>query len=215
MVRSYKRFEQFQEVPSIKYWNFPLKQGAALTTSSVPNFLFQPRRVANQMLEKASSYAQPQSWVTAHQLQRFPMLPKVKKNIAYSRGVKLKETFWEEFKRIYVTEVIAFTMSKSTLFTLIFSFMFLGCIFFLGGFFTATSIYHERHLVHEVSRQHMPTEVATLQGRPEKIVDMGTGMVYAAPQAYQSQGGVRLDRNGRRPSAYVERQLSTRYSNYR
>jgi hypothetical protein len=106
-------------------------------------------------------------------------------------------------------------MSKSTLFTLIFSFMFLGCIFFLGGFFTATNIYREQHITKEVNRQHTPTETAMLQGRPEKIVNMGTGVAFSTPKAYQYQGGVKVDQNRRRPSEYVEKQIASSQPNYR
>ncbi len=106
-------------------------------------------------------------------------------------------------------------MSKSTLFTLIFSFMFLGCVFFLSGFFTATNIYREQHVTQEVSRQHTPTETAMLQGRPEKIVNMGAGVAFATPRAYQYQGGVKVDQNRRRPSDYAEKQIASSQSNYR
>ena len=133
----------------------------------------------------------------------------------HARFFKPKKTFWEEFKRIYITEVIAFTMSKSTLFTLIFSFMFLGCIFFLGGFFTATNIYREQHVNKEVNRQHTPTETAMLQGRPEKIINMGSGVAFSTPKAYQYQGGVKADQNRRRPSDYAEKQIASSQLNYR
>jgi hypothetical protein len=130
-----------------------------------------------------------------------------------AKVAKLKPTFWEDFKRIYITEVIAFTMSKATLFTLIFSFMFLGCIFFLSGFFTATSIYRQQH--QEVSRTHTPTQTAMLQGRPEKMVNMGAGIAYATPKAYHHQGSVKVDHNTRRPSAHVEKHIATGHPQYR
>lgn len=126
-----------------------------------------------------------------------------------------KVTLWDEFKRIYITEVLAFTMSKSTLFTLIFSFMFLGCIFFLSGFFTATNIYREQHSVSNVSKQHVPSETAMLQGRPERVVNMGAGIAHNAPKAYQYQGGVKVNQNVRRPSQYVEQQINSKQPYYR
>ena len=131
------------------------------------------------------------------------------------KTARRKETLWQQFKRVYITEVIAFTMSKSTLFTLIFSFMFLGCIFFLSGFFAATKIYQTHETTQERSKTHEPTETAMLQGRPERIVNMTTGVGYAAPKAYQYQGGVKIDQNSRRPSQYVENQIAANNPNYR
>lgn len=120
-----------------------------------------------------------------------------------------------EFKRLYITEVLAFTMSKSTLFTLIFSFMFLGCVFFLSGFFTATNIYLEQHSLHNVSKQHVPSETAMLQGRPEHVVNMGAGIAHSVPKTYQYQGGVKVKQQARRPSQYVEQQITSKQPYYR
>lgn len=92
--------------------------------------------------------------------------------------------------------------------------MFLGCVFFLSGFFTATSIYREQHNVNN-TRKHEPSETAMLQGRPEKVVNMGQGMNYVVPKNYQYQGGVRINHGGRRPSAYTEQQISTQQPYYR
>jgi hypothetical protein len=125
-----------------------------------------------------------------------------------------KPALWNEFKRIYITEVLTFTMSKSTLFTLIFSFMFLGCVFFLSGFFTATNIYREQHSLNNV-RKHVPSETAMLQGRPEKVVNMGAGIDHTVPKSYQYQGGVKVNQNARRPSPYVEEQINSRQPYYR
>lgn len=117
-----------------------------------------------------------------------------------------KATIWDEFKRLYTTEVLAFTMSKSTLFTLIFSFMFLGCVFFLSGFFTATNIYLEKHGTHK-SRQHLPSETAMLQGRPEKTINMGTSLENRVPKAYREQSGVQMNQY-RRPSQHIEQEIA-------
>ena len=133
---------------------------------------------------------------------------------AVNRSSKSKTSLFADFKRIYITEVLTFTMSKSTLFTLIFSFMFLGCVFFLSGFFTATSIYREQHSLSN-TRKHEPSETAMLQGRPEKVVNMGQGINHVVPKNYRYQGGVQISQNGRRPSPYTEQQISSQQPYYR
>lgn len=144
-----------------------------------------------------------------------PMMFQQPPQVAVNRSFKSKTSLWKDFKRIYITEVLTFTMSKATLFTLIFSFMFLGCIFFLSGFFTATSIYRAQHSESNVARKHEPSETAMLQGRPGKSVDMGQGQNYPVPKNYQYQGGVRMNHGGRRPSAYTEQQIVTQQPYYR
>ena len=134
--------------------------------------------------------------------------------VAVNRSSKTKASLLEDFKRIYITEVLTFTMSKATLFTLIFSFMFLGCVFFLSGFFTATSIYREQHSLSN-TRKHEPSENAMLQGRPEKIVNMGQGVNHVVPKNYRYQGGVQISQNGRRPSPYTDQQISSQQPYYR
>jgi len=213
LVYSCRSFNQFQEPSFINQWSFPLKKNTDVTTYGVPPVFHQMQKVANRISE----------WPTRPHSQYIPRQNTYRRPQDFSRLVstmsckapKSKTTLWKEFKRIYVTEVMAFTMSKSTIFALIFSFMFLGCIFFLSGFFTAANLYREQHVVHEESRQHVPTETATLQGRPEKIVNMGAGLAYATPQAYQYQGGVKVDQNRRRPSVYAERYISGNQPNYR
>ncbi len=215
MGYSYKNFEQFQEPSFANQWSFPLKKNSVLMTNSFSSFCPQAQKVANQISQHSYNQHVLQQNMQPHTYRQFQVFPRFSRTVPYNRVARPKETLWEEFKRIYITEVIAFTMSKSTLFTLIFSFMFLGCIFFLSGFFTATNIYREQHIVHEVSRQHVPTETAMLQGRPEKNVNMGTDIAYATPQAYQYQGGVKVDQNRRRPSAYTEQQIMGNQPNYR
>jgi hypothetical protein len=134
---------------------------------------------------------------------------------ASTKPYRKPKTLWEEFKRIYIEEVIAFTMSKSTLFTLIFSFMFLGCIFFLSGFFTAASVYKSQHSPVDQSKPHVPTETAMLQGRPDKPLNMRGRPGYDVPRSYQYQGGVQMDQNAHRPSQYAERQIAANNPNYR
>lgn len=233
LVQPYRKFEQFQE-PAAATQPFFMWRNADSNVNlpamspyfSVQHQYQNPQRSANTTLGYVQSpqtqhippqhiphvpqYGTPQynnSW----QFYIPPVLNKI--STPATKVAKLKPTFWEEFKRIYITEVIAFTMSKATLFTLIFSFMFLGCIFFLSGFFTATNIYRQQH--HEVSRTHTPTETAMLQGRPEKMVNMGSGIAYAAPKAYQYQGGVKVDQNMRRPSTHVEKHIATGHPQYR
>lgn len=228
LARSYKQFAQFQESSPMNFQPSSLWKN---TTSSanlpapLSNFFAQHQH--HQMAANQVSGWSKQSYDQHTPRQNVPQYNSWQHNIPPSfspsrfsttrsqRVSKPKVTLWKDFKRIYITEVIAFTMSKSTLFTLIFSFMFLGCIFFLSGFFTATNIYREQNAIHEASKQHMPTETAMLQGRPEKIVNMGTGTSYMTPKAYQYQGGVKVDQNRRRPSAYVERQISSNQPNYR
>lgn len=215
MVYSYKNFEQFQEPSFANQWLFPLKQNSALVSNSFSSFIPQSQKVANRVSDSSyAQYVRQQNMRLPSYYGQFQAFPRVAGAIP-SRTAQTKVTLWDEFKRIYITEVIAFTMSKSTLFTLIFSFMFLGCIFFLSGFFTATNIYREQQVIREISRQHVPTETAALQGRPEKIVNMGTDITYATPQAYQYQGGVKVDQNRRRPSAYAEQQINSSQPNYR
>lgn len=125
-------------------------------------------------------------------------------------------SFWREFKRIYFQELLRFTMNKATFFTLIFSFMFLGCIFFLMGFITASNIYnHNRHSSIEDVKKHMPSEQALLQGRPAKIANMGQNIMSAAPRAFHMQNGVRMASNTRQPSQYVQQQINAHQPNYR
>lgn len=221
MVSSYNNFPHFQEPASVNYQRFFFNENPYLK-ANLPNALsntFPESKIADHIA------MQPQCTPTHiyqnHQIYHNPLhvqheyaspnfhhpSPKVK--------AQPKTTLWEEFKRIYITEVIAFTMNKSTLFTLIFSFMFLGCIFFLSGFFTATNIYREQHVVSDTNNKHMPSETALLQGRPERAVNMGSGIVYATPKAYQYQGGVKIDHNRRRPSTYAEGQIANGHSNYR
>jgi hypothetical protein len=126
-------------------------------------------------------------------------------------------SLWKEFKRVYFQEVLRFTMNKATFFTLIFSFMFLGCIFFLMGFLTATNIHnHKSHnsLALE-AKQHLPSEQALLQGRPAKIANMGQQAMAIAPKAFQMQSGVRMASNARQPSTYVQKQIDSHQPNYR
>jgi len=215
VVRSYKRFEHFQEPSATTQWDFPLKRRSLLATRTFSNFISQPQRVANRVLDGGGYYYSPYAQSLRGANLPFQMPSRTLTKMTYLPRKKLRETFWEEFKRIYITEVIAFTMSKSTLFTLIFSFMFLGCIFFLIGFFVATSVHSGHQKADEVSSQHIPTETATMQGHPERMVNMGAGIAYAAPQAYQYQGGVKVEQNRRRPSSYVERQIATNQPNYR
>lgn len=239
MAQSYRKFEQFQEPVTVTQpffmWkstdpsaNLPAAspyfsahpqyqniscQNSQMTANTALRYTQQPQtqHIQHQYIPPhAPQYGMPQhdnSW----QFYMPPVLNKI--STLPAKVAKLKPTFWEEFKRIYITEVIAFTMSKATLFTLIFSFMFLGCIFFLSGFFTATNIYRQQH--HEVSRTHTPTETAMLQGRPEKMVNMGAGIAYAAPKAYQYQGGVKVDQHMRRPSTHVEKHIATGHPQYR
>lgn len=209
LAHSYKRFDQFQESFGARQWGFPLKTRSALV---VRDFHSYPLQVANTIANRYGHHSYVAEPWGATQPQP---LPRFVGPSSYMRAIKPKKTFWQEMRRLYINEVITFTMNKSTLFTLIFSFMFLGCIFFLGGFFTATSIYKGHQEMHEANRQHVPTETAVLQGRLGKQIDMGSGIVYATPQAYQYQGGVKIDRNRRRPSAYVERQITMDQSNYR
>jgi hypothetical protein len=222
LVHSYRKFDQFQELPSTGQRSFFLWKNAGASANlpvASSNFFenAQYEKVANPAsgwYQRQYSQCAPQQGM--HQYNPWQAKPLASASFApYSRVFKQKETLWEEFKRIYINEVIAFTMSKSTLFTLIFSFMFLGCIFFLGGFFTATNIYREQHITKEVNRQHTPTETAMLQGRPEKIVNMGAGVAFSTPKAYQYQGGVKVDQNRRRPSEYVEKQIASSQPNYR
>ena len=222
MVHSYRKFDQFQELPSTGQRSFILwKNAGASANLPVASSNFFENAQYEKVANPASGWYQRQYSQCAPQQGMPQYNPWQAKPLAsasfapYSRVFKQKETLWEEFKRIYINEVIAFTMSKSTLFTLIFSFMFLGCIFFLGGFFTATNIYREQHITKEVNRQHTPTETAMLQGRPEKIVNMGTGVAFSTPKAYQYQGGVKVDQNRRRPSEYVEKQIASSQPNYR
>lgn len=225
MAHSYRQFEQFQESSPAGQQPFFLWKNAPSSANlpTAPSRSFsqdQYQRVVNPVPGwPQQPYAQymPQQGMPQYNSWQFQIPPasaptRFNPHVRFS---KPKETFWEEFKRIYITEVIAFTMSKSTLFTLIFSFMFLGCIFFLSGFFTATNIYREQHVAHEVSRQHAPTETAMLQGRPEKIVNMGAGVAFATPKAYQYQGGVKVDQNRRRPSEHAEKQIAGNQPNYR
>jgi hypothetical protein len=142
-----------------------------------------------------------------------PTFNQTQPRAAINRSTKVKASLWNEFKRIYITEVLTFTMSKSTLFTLIFSFMFLGCVFFLSGFFTATSIYREKHNKNQIGK-HVPSETAMLQGRPEKVVNMGQGINHAVPKSYQYQGGVKVNQNARKPSQYVEQQINNQQPYY-
>ena len=224
MVHSYRKFDQFEELPSAGKSSFFLWKNAG-TSANLPvtssNFFetVQCEKVANPAsgwYQRQYSQCTPQQGAPQYNPWHAKTQPLASASFAsYSRVFKQKETLWEEFKRIYINEVIAFTMSKSTLFTLIFSFMFLGCIFFLGGFFTATNIYREQHVTKEVNRQHTPTETAMLQGRPEKIVNMGAGVAFSTPKAYQYQGGVKIDQNRRRPSEYVEKQIANSQPNYR
>lgn len=213
MIYSCRSSDQFQEPSFVSRWSFPLKKNTDVTTYGVSPVFPQMQKVANRISEwparTHSQYISRQN--TYRQSQDFSRLVSA---VSY-KGLNSKTTLWKEFKRIYITEVMAFTMSKSTIFALIFSFMFLGCIFFLSGFFTAANLYREQHVVHAESRQHVPTETAILQGRPEKIVNMGTGLAYAAPQAYQHQGGVKVDQTRRRPSIYAERYISGHQANYR
>ncbi len=127
------------------------------------------------------------------------------------------ESLCSEFQRIYFQELLRFTMNKATFFTLIFSFMFLGCIFFLMGFITASNIYnHNRHSSSiEDVKKHMPSEQALLQGRPAKIVNMGQNIMHAAPKAFNMQSGVRMSQNTRQPSQYVQQQINSHQPNYR
>ena len=242
LAQSYRKFEQFQEPTAVTQPFFMWKNATsnANLPAAPPSFLQHPQyqnvlhqnpqnqRVANTVSGwPQQPYAQhipqqhmpqyvPQYGMPQHNPWQSHPSPMLNKGfIPHTKVAKLKSTFWEEFKRIYITEVIAFTMSKSTLFTLIFSFMFLGCIFFLSGFFTATNIYREQNVVHETSRSHTPTETAMLQGRPEKMVNMGAGIAYATPKAYHSQGGVKVDQNTRRPSEHVEKQIATGHPQYR
>ena len=224
MVHSYRKFDQFQELPSTGQRSFFLWKNAGASANlpvASSNFFenAQYEKVANPASgwhQRQYSQSAPQQGMPQYNPWQAKTQPLASASFApYSRVFKQKETLWEEFKRIYINEVIAFTMSKSTLFTLIFSFMFLGCIFFLGGFFTATNIYREQHITKEVNRQHTPTETAMLQGRPEKIVNMGAGVAFSTPKAYQYQGGVKVDQNRRRPSEYVEKQIASSQPNYR
>lgn len=126
-------------------------------------------------------------------------------------------SLWKEFKRVYFQEVLRFTMNKATFFTLIFSFMFLGCIFFLMGFLTATNIYNHKthHSVVAEAKQHLPSEQAVLQGRPAKFANMGHQALAVAPKAFQMNGGVRMAVNTRQPSQYVQKQIDSHQPNYR
>lgn len=134
----------------------------------------------------------------------------IPKSNSYSRS------FLSEFKRVYFQDLLRFTMNKATFFTLIFSFMFLGCIFFLMGFITATNIYnHNRHSSIEDVKKHMPSEQALLQGRPAKIANMGQNIMSAAPRAFHMQSGVRMAANTRQPSQYVQQQINSHQPNYR
>jgi hypothetical protein len=211
LAYSHRKFEQFKEPLSPQAQPFFMWNNGA----SAANFPVTPSKVANT---ESSWYQQPAPVFSPHVPQQHSYHPWHARQTPASAprytSLARRETLWEEFKRIYITEVIAFTMSKSTLFTLIFSFMFLGCIFFLSGFFTATNIYREQHATHETTRQHAPTETALLQGRPERIVNMGAGIAHATPKTYQHQGGVKVDHNARRPSAHVQKQIATGHSNY-
>ena len=150
-----------------------------------------------------------------HQQPQFQTPPQQFFNYTKLSTISKNKSFWNEFKRIYITEVLSFTMSKSTLFTLIFSFMFLGCVFFLTGFFTATNIYREKSSIDNPSK-HIPTETAMLQGRPEKVINMsGAGIGHSVPKSYQYQGGVKVNQNVRRPSQYVEQQINSNQPYYR
>lgn len=239
LVQPYRQFEQFQgfeqfQEPAIATQPFFIwrnaHSNANLPAASV-SFFQHPQHASN--LHQAAPYQRVATtisgWPQQPQTQSLPQqsipqdnpwqfyIPPVsnKTSTPHSNVAKPKPSFWEEFKRIYITEVIAFTMSKSTLFTLIFSFMFLGCIFFLSGFFTATNIYRQQNAVHETSRPHTPTDTAMLQGRPEKMVSMGAGIAFTTPKAYHSQGGVRVDQNTRRPSQHTERQIANGHPHYR
>lgn len=129
----------------------------------------------------------------------------------------VSNSLWKEFKRVYFQEVLRFTMNKATFFTLIFSFMFLGCIFFLMGFLTATNIHNHQshHSIASEAKQHLPSEQALLQGRPAKIVNMGQQAMAVAPKAFQMQSGVRMAANTRQPSQYVQKQIDSHQPNYR
>lgn len=126
-------------------------------------------------------------------------------------------SLWAEFKRIYFQEMLRFTMNKATFFTLIFSFMFLGCIFFLMGFVTATGIYNQQqHKVFvEEKIQRAPSKEALLQARPAKIVDMGKNLESAIPEQLKKYKGIRMSSNSRQPSKYVEQQINRYHPNYR
>lgn len=242
LAEPYRKFEQFQEPAAVTQpffmWknanssaNLPTTPSSFFQQPHHPNSSYQAppyQKAANTVSgwpqqpqvqyipqQHIPQYA-PQQSIPQHNPWQFHIPPVLNKiSTPHSNVAKLKPTFWEEFKRIYITEVIAFTMSKSTLFTLIFSFMFLGCIFFLSGFFTATNIYRQQTAVHETSRSHTPTETAMLQGRPEKMVSMGAGIALTTPKAYHSQGGVRVDQNTRRPSPHAEKQIATNHPHYR
>ncbi len=238
LAQSYRKFEQFQEPNPAITQPFCMWKNAT-SNANLPaapaNFFQQHQYQKNEYQQITNNvsawpqqpYAQyisqqhipqyvPQQSMPQHNPWQFHIPPALNKiSIHPSKVAKLRPTFWEDFKRIYITEVIAFTMSKSTLFTLVFSFMFLGCIFFLSGFFTATNIYRELNTVHETSKPHTPTETALLQGRPEKMVNMGAGIAYATPKAYRSQGGIKVDQNARRPSAHVEKQIAIQHPHYR
>ncbi|MEI6627840.1 MAG: hypothetical protein WCN27_00315 [Alphaproteobacteria bacterium] len=190
----------FQAAPQSPQWN-PQFQGRTFQ-SPLPNYQSPPpayQAGTNHNVQRNNFYN--------------PTFNPAQQRTAINRSTKVKETMWNEFKRIYITEVLTFTMSKSTLFTLIFSFMFLGCVFFLSGFFTATSIYREKHNQNQIGK-HIPSETAMLQGRPEKAVNMGQGINHTVPKNYQYQGGVKVNQNARKPSQYVEQQINSQQPYY-
>ena len=132
MVHSYRKFDQFQELPSTGQRSFFLwKNAGASANLPVASSNFFENAQYEKVANPASGWYQRQYSQCAPQQGMPQYNPWQAKPLAsasfapYSRVFKQKETLWEEFKRIYINEVIAFTMSKSTLFTLIFSFMFL------------------------------------------------------------------------------------------
>jgi hypothetical protein len=53
----------------------------------------------------------------------------------------------------YFCEVLQFNMTRLSLFSLIFGFMFLGVLFFFAGFLTAVSLYENASQKRQVSKQ--------------------------------------------------------------
>ncbi len=76
-------------------------------------------------------------------------------------------SLWQQLYNEYITEQFTFTMNKTIIFSLIASFMFLGCVFFLGGFFVGASLNKPTSQDQSPEEfQFQPSQMAVVNGTP-------------------------------------------------